>query len=203
MPWRGDQPLLLASGSRTRRSLLESAGIPVEAVASEVDERAHEAGLDSAGREPGALARSLAWMKTWSVAQRLPDRVVVGADQVLDLDGEAVPKPEDAEGARRLLGRLAGRTHRLRSAFCVARAGSIVANGIDDATLTMRPLGDGAIARYVSLAGPAVLRSAGGYEIEGLGIHLFADVAGDYTTILGLPVRPLLAALRGLDLLEI
>lgn len=198
-PWTGPQPLLLASTSPTRRLLLESAALPVETAAPEVDERALEA--KSAGLSPPDLALVLARAKAESVAARHPGRIVIGADQVLDLDGIVFHKPTDAQAARAQLARLSGRTHTLHSA--VVMAGAVGDAFVETARLTLRPLDDRAIAAYVDCAGEARVRSSvGGYQLEGLGIHLFESVVGDHSTVLGLPLLPLLARLRGAGVLD-
>lgn len=196
--WLGPAPLLLASTSPTRRLLLEDAGLPVETAAPGIDERALEAG---AGLAPAALALRLAEAKAASVAALHPDRVVVGADQVLDADGTVLHKPAGLEEARAQLARLAGRTHALHAAVAIAQGGRIE-SFVETAHLTLRPLDAAQVAAYVALAGADRVRSSvGGYQVEGLGIHLFARIAGAHSTILGLPLLPLLARLRGLGLL--
>lgn len=198
-PWTGPQPLLLASTSPTRRLLLESAALPVEAASPDVDERALEA--EGAGLSPPDLALRLARAKAASVAARFPGRIVIGADQVLDLDGTVFHKPADAGEARAQLARLSGRTHALHSA--VALAGAVEDAFVETARLTLRPLDDRAIAAYVDCAGEARVRSSvGGYQLEGPGIHLFDKVAGDHSTVLGLPLLPLLARLRAAGVLD-
>lgn len=200
-PWRGARPILLASTSATRRRLLAAAGLPVEPEDPGTDEEALRTtlGLD----EPAAVACALAEAKALSVSARNPDRFVIGADQVLVCEGEMMAKPEDEEAARRQLSRLQGRTHVLHVGVAIARSGLVEAEFCESARLTMRPLEEAAIASYVDLAGPAVTRSVGAYEIEGLGIHLFQAIDGEHTTILGLPLVPLLAALRRLGVLEL
>ena len=200
--WRGTAPLLLASTSRVRRTLLEGAGVPVETVSPGVDERAIEAAL---GPEitAGELASHLARQKVEAVARSAPDRVVIGADQVLDLDGECLGKPGTPDGARVQIARLSGRDHVLHSAVAVATGGRVHTVSVETAQLTMRVLSEAAIGRYVDTVGEAATRSAGAYEIEGLGIHLFTSVEGEHSTILGLPLLPTLAALRGLNLLAL
>jgi septum formation protein len=192
-PWTGSAPLLLASTSPTRRLLLESAALPVETASPDVDERALEAAC--AGLSPPDLALVLARAKAEAVAVRFPGRVVLGADQVLDCDGTVFHKPADAEAARAQLARLSGRTHALHSA--VVLAGAVRDAFVETARLTLRPLDDRAIAAYVECAGAERVRaSVGGYQLEGPGIHLFESVAGDHSTVLGLPLLPLLARLR-------
>lgn len=192
-PWLRPDPLLLASTSPTRRLLLESAALPVETAAPDVDERAVEA--SSQDLSPPDLALRLARAKADAVAARHPGRVVLGADQVLELDGTVFHKPRDADEARAQLARLAGRTHALHSA--VALAGALDDGFVETARLTIRPLDARAIAAYVACAGEDRVRaSVGGYQLEGPGIHLFESVAGDHSTVLGLPLLPLLTRLR-------
>ncbi|ACL56275.1 Maf family protein [Methylobacterium nodulans] len=198
-PWRGRAPLLLASASATRRALIESAGLPVETRAAGIDERALEA--EGTRLAPADLAQALAVAKCASVARAAPERVVVGADQVLDLDGSVLHKPADPAAAHAHLAWLQGRTHALHSAVAVAVGGSVVDRFVATARLTMRPLDEAGITAYLAAAGPAVATSVGAYQLEGLGIHLFADVEGDHSTILGLPLLPLLACLRARGLL--
>ncbi|NNM73688.1 Maf family protein [Enterovirga aerilata] len=200
--WRGRAPLLLASTSRVRRKLLEGAGIPVEAVAPGVDERALQHSIGP-GVAAGDLAAHLAGAKAEAVARQHPDRVVIGADQVLAFEAECLGKPGTREAARRQLARLAGRSHVLHSAVALAVDGQVRGTAIETARLTLRDLDDAAIALYVEAAGEAALHSAGGYEIEGLGIHLFSRVEGEHSTILGLPLLPTLAMLRELNLLAL
>ena len=188
--------LVLASASRTRQALLADAGIEFEVVAAELDERAAEQPLLEAEATPEDVAVALAAAKALSVSESRPDALVIGADQVLDLDGARLHKPADMEAARRQLLALQGRTHQLHSAAACARRGSIVWQASDTAHLRMRQLTPAGIGRYLARVGPAALSSVGAYQLEGLGIHLFERVEGDYFTILGLPLLPLLAFLR-------
>ena len=186
-PWLPAEPLLLASASATRRDLLASAGLPVETAPARIDERALEA--ESAGLTPPE-----------EVAARHPGRVVIGADQVLACDGRVFHKPADLAGARTHLAGLQGRTHALHAAVAVLRDGARE-DFVETARMTMRPLDGAAIDAYLRLAGKAVTTSVGAYQLEGLGIHLFERIEGDHATILGLPLTPLLARLRGMGLL--
>jgi septum formation protein len=197
--WTPREPLLLASTSATRRALLESAGLPVETEAPGVDERGVED--EAAGLDPPALAARLAEAKALAVSRRRPGRLVLGADQVLDAEGRVLHKAPDRSAAREKLLHLSGRTHALHSAVALARDGALVAAFVDSARLTMRALSPDAIERYLDAVGEAVFRSVGAYEIEGLGVHLFERVEGDHSTILGLPLRPLLERLRALGCL--
>jgi septum formation protein len=199
--WTGDRPLVLASTSVTRRDLLLCAGVPVETEAAGIDERAIEETTES--RAPADLAVQLAEAKAQAVCRRRPQRLVLGADQVLELDREVLHKPADRAAALRHLTRLSGRRHLLHSAWALARDGRILDRFVDSASLTMRSLSTAEMARYLDAAGEAALSGAGSYQVEGLGIHLFESIAGDHSTILGLPLIPLLARLRGLGCLAI
>ncbi len=199
--WLAGEPLLLASGSATRRGMLESAGIPVEVVKADIDERAVEAPLLAAGSPHGAVAAALAFAKALAVSQAHPDRCVLGADQTLTCDGEVFHKPPTLMAAADQIAALAGRTHELHSAFVLAKAGSAIADGVLVARLTMRRLSADFIVSYLDEVGADVLSSVGGYRIEGAGAQLFDAIEGDHFTILGLPLLTVLAALRDQGLL--
>lgn len=199
--WRGEAPLFLASKSAARRALLEAARLPFEALGVEVDERALEAEAVIGGAGPSEVAAALARAKALAGSALHPDRLVIGADQTLALGDEAFHKPADLAAARAQIARLAGRTHALHSAVVVARDGKILFETVESAYLTMRPLDEGALDAYLAAAGETVRSSVGGYQLEGLGIHLFERVEGDHSVILGLPLLPLLAFLRRLGVL--
>lgn len=198
--WRGGEPLILASGSATRRQLLEAAGLQVEVIRPDVDERRIEAKYIAMGGAPAGVAVALAEAKALSVSPQQPGRTVLAADQMLICEGRPFHKPEDAAAAERQIAMLSGRRHELASAFALARDGRIIGGGASRAALAMRPLTPDFIRDYVALAGAAATSSVGGYQLEGLGIHLFEAVEGDHSTILGLPMLRLLAMLRELDL---
>jgi septum formation protein len=185
---------VLGSKSAARRQLLEAAGVPVVVDPAEVDERAIEAAMPGADAE--AVAQALSREKALEVSRRRCGELCLGADQVLSLDGEALHKAATFDEARIKLARLSGRAHRLTSAFALARDGRIVAEGRDAATLQMRPLDAQAIEVYLAAAGEAALSSVGAYQLESLGVHLFERIDGAHSTILGLPVLHVLAALR-------
>lgn len=186
--------LILASTSSTRIALLRNAGIAFEALSPGVDERALEAPLLATGRTPSEIALALARAK--ALALTAPDRLVLGADQVLDLDGQRFVKPSDRAAAAAQIAALAGRTHHLRTAMVLASEGAVVYEHVSTASLTMRPLSAEAIERYLDAAGESALWSVGAYLLEGVGIQLFSSIEGDYFSILGLPLLPLLAELR-------
>jgi septum formation protein len=201
--WTGSRPLLLASASATRRSLLESAGLSVDTETPGVDERAVEEAALRENLDPMSLAKRLAVEKAFAVSRRHPERLVLGADQVLACGTEVFHKPENREAARAQLQRLAGRRHSLHSAGALAQGGRVVEEFDDAAHLAMRPLTLENIDLYLTLAGPQALHSVGVYQLEGIGIHLFEEVEGDHSTILGLPLPPLLSTLRRLGVLAI
>jgi septum formation protein len=201
--WTASEKLLLASTSATRLTLLVSAGLSVETQGSDVDEREVEKAAQGEGLDPPGLAVRLAAEKALSVSRRHPERIVLGADQVLACGSAVFHKAADREAARRQLQALSGKSHALHSAGALAIGGNVVESFVATATLAMRPLTEEAIDLYLELAGPAVLHSVGIYHYEGLGVHLFDSVEGDHSTILGLPLLPLLSALRRLGCLSL
>ena len=193
--WTGPGPLVLASTSATRRHLLEQAGIAVLCEAPGIDER--EVERENGGLSPRDLARKLAEAKALAVSTRWPGHIVVGADQVLQCEGELLHKPGSLADAAGQIAKLSARRHHLHAAVAIAEDGRITDGFVEDAHLTMRALDAAAIARYVDAAGiDRVTASVGGYQLEGLGIHLFSHIEGDHSTILGLPLLPLLERLR-------
>jgi septum formation protein len=197
--WRGQFPLILASQSRARQTLLANAGIDFEAIAAEIDERTVQQG--SGLSAPGEVAALLAREKALWVSSRKPGRVVVGADQTLALGERLFSKPAGRAQAAEQLRALAGNSHELHSAVAVARDGKIVFSDISVARMTMRPLTGAEIRAYLDVAGEAVMSSVGVYQLEGLGVHLFERIEGDHFTILGMPLLKLLAFLRSERLL--
>ncbi|NOJ49612.1 Maf family protein [Bradyrhizobium archetypum] len=199
--WRGQHALILASQSRARQLLLANAGIQIEAIPADIDERAvqNNSGLSA----PGEIAELLAREKATFVSARHPGRYVVGADQTLALGSKLFSKPSGHAQAAKQLRLLAGNSHQLHSAVAVARDGKIMFADVSIATMTMRGLGDSEIEAYLDQAGEAVTTSVGAYQFEGLGAHLFERIDGDHFTILGLPLLPLLAFLRGEGLLNV
>jgi septum formation protein len=199
--WRGQFPLILASQSRARQTLLANAGIAFEAVPADIDERA----VQQASRliAPGDIAALLAREKALYVSMRQPGQFVVGADQTLALGTRLFSKPRGRAQAAEQLRALAGRSHELHSAVAVARAGKILFEAAAVARMTMRRLGEAEIDAYLDEAGDAVTASVGAYQLEGLGVHLFERIEGDHFTILGLPLLQLLAYLRSERLLAV
>ena len=199
--WRGKYPLMLASQSRARQTLLANAGIEFVAVAAGIDERAVQQA--SSLSAPGDIAALLAREKALSVSMRRPNNFVIGADQTLALGTRLFTKPDSRAQAAEQLRMLAGHSHELHSAVAVARDGKILFESADIARMTMRRLGEAEIEAYLNEAGAAVISSVGAYQLEGPGVHLFERVEGDHFTILGLPLLALLAFLRSERLLAV
>jgi septum formation protein len=192
--WTAAQPLVLASKSNIRGKILASAGLRLEIRPAQIDERAVEAAAGSPG--PKAAALLLARAKALAVAAVLPGHIVLGADQTLALGDARFSKPQDRDAAAAQLRALRGNSHSLHSALALVRGGEVLFEYCDSATMTMRNFSDRFLGDYLDLAGPSALASVGAYQIEGAGIHLFERIGGDYFTILGLPLLPLLAYMR-------
>ncbi|WBJ99024.1 Maf family protein [Methylocystis parvus] len=192
--WRVGAPLILASKSAGRRQVLAQAGLPFESRPAGIDERAIEASLGSAGAD--VIAAALARAKAAAISAGAPGRLTLGADQVASCEGRIFGKPGSMQEAAELLCFLSGRRHRLHSAIALFRDASPIFETVAHADLTMRPLSEDFIAAYLQAMGETALTSAGAYQVEGLGAQLFSSVEGDHWTIMGLPILPLLDALR-------
>ncbi|MEZ2145666.1 Maf family nucleotide pyrophosphatase [Bradyrhizobium sp. DN5] len=192
--WRGTSPLILASQSSARKTLLANAGFEFESVTADIDER----GLQAASKlsNPREIALLLACEKAKAVSALHPGSYVIGADQTLALGERLFNKPAGRPEAMAQLRDLAGNSHELNSAVAVAHDGKIVFEDVSVARMTMRQMTEAQLSAYLDAAGDAVATSVGGYQLEGLGIHLFERIEGDHFTILGLPLLPLLAFLR-------
>lgn len=194
--------IVLASGSVFRKKMLEDAGLAIEAVKPQIDERAVEAAVANSGVGPEDLALILAEAKALEVSQNRPGALVIGTDQTLSMGDEVLHKPRDMEEARRRLLALSGRTHQLNSAVVLVRDGETLWRDVSIAQLTMRDLDPAFIGRHLAKVGDKALASVGAYQVEGEGIQLFEKIEGDYFTIVGLPLLPLLAALRELGAID-
>jgi septum formation protein len=190
-------PLVLASSSRSRRQLLANAGLAFDVDPPGVDEQEATRSLLAKRTPPQEIAETLAEMKALRVSVRRPLALVVGGDSTLAANGRLFEKPSTMEAARKQLLVLSGQTHELFSSVVVARGGVRIWHSSERARLTMKPFSEPFLDAYLALAGEAVLGSVGAYQLEGLGAHLFSRVDGDYFTILGLPLLPLLSFLAG------
>jgi len=186
--------LILASASMSRAGLLEAAGVRFEIQPARIDEDAVKASLH--GEDAARVAEVLAEMKAQRVSTAAPDALVLGADQVLDFGGELVSKSASLAEARVLLRRLRGQRHQLIGAAVLAKAGVPVWRHVERARLWMRDFSDAFLEDYLARESAAALACVGCYRLEGAGAQLFSKIEGDYFSILGLPLIPLLAALR-------
>jgi septum formation protein len=189
--------LVLASASASRARLLTSAGIEITIDPAMIDENQLKCDSRNNARDADETALLLAEAKARAVTPRHPGALVLGADQMLDCDGEWFDKPTDLVDARRQLLALNGRQHRLITAAVVMRDDTVLWRVVERPVLTMRRFSEAFLERYLHAMGERVLATVGGYELEGLGAQLMARIEGDYFAILGLPLLPLLGFLRG------
>jgi len=193
----GTPRLILASASPSRAAVLRQAGLPALSEPAQVDETEVKAALQAEGAGAREVAETLAELKAQKVSRRRPGAFIIGADQMLECEGVWFDKPADLAEAAEHLRSLSAKTHSLISAVCVVHDGARLWHHTDEARLTMRPLSEDFITAYLAAVGPAALTSVGAYQLEGVGAQLFARVEGDFFTILGVPLLPLMDFLRG------
>lgn len=189
-----DERLILASRSAARRAMLTEAGVAFAVEDAGVDEEAIKVAM--AGAAPTDLAVELAAAKALAVSRHAPDAWVLGADQTLSFDGGLVSKAKSLDEARVRLGQMRGRVHHLHSGAALARDGAVVWSGVDSVAMRMREFSDDFLDAYLAAEGEVLLSSVGAYRLEGMGSQLFEAVEGDFFTVLGLPLWPVLAELR-------
>lgn len=194
--------IVLASQSIHRKTLMENAGLNFTCQPADIDERIIELAIKDTGATPKELALILASAKALDVSQKIPGAYVIGSDQTLSLNDELFHKPEDMEAARRTLLKLSGQTHTLNSGVSIAKDGETIWQHVSIAELTMRVLSPEFVGRHLSRAGEQILTSVGAYQLEKEGVQLFDKIEGDFFTIVGLPMLPLLAQLRELNVIE-
>ena len=194
--------IVLASGSPFRAQMLRNAGIAFSVIPARIDERAVEQPLLESGFAPDSVAEMLAIAKAVDVSAANPGKHVVGADQLLSLGERILHKPENMEGARRRLLELSGKTHHLNTAVAIVLDGEVLWSHVEIARVTFRPLAPAFVGRHLARAGEKVLQSVGAYQIEAEGVQLFERIEGDFFTIMGLPLLPLLSRMRELGLIE-
>ncbi len=188
--------LVLASKSQARRAMLAAAGIAVELVPADIDERVLDTAWTEAGRSPAEIARLLAEEKAKAVSRLRPGIAVIGADQTLALGTRRFSKPQTLEQARAQLLAFRGKAHHLHSGVALVRDGTILSSTVSSAAMHVRAFSEAFLDDYMAAMGDKVLESVGCYQFESVGIQLFERVEGDYFTILGMPLLALLAALR-------
>ena len=182
--------------------MLTNAGLDISAEPAQIDERLVETPLLKSDLEPGDIAQVLAEAKAQDVSSRNPDTLIIGCDQTLSLDGKIFHKPKDMKQARQHLLSFSGKTHQLNSGITIVLNSNTLWRHVSVADMTMRSLKPAFIGQYLAKAGDRVLKSVGAYQIEGVGIQLFDRVDGDYFTIVGLPLLPLLNELRNLGAID-
>ena len=187
--------LILASSSKARQQMLQNAGIECEAVASMIDEDGYKQAMKSEGASAMEAAETLAEMKALRMYRQRPEAIVIAADQMLECNGVWFDKPVDRDQTRAQLRALRGKRHQLVSAAVVYKEGSRIWGKIDTAHLTMRNFSDEWLEWYLDQAGEDIFHCVGGYQLEGLGAQLFTEVKGDYFTVLGMPLLPLIGFL--------
>lgn len=198
----GYQSLILASASAFRAMLMRNAGLEFDTVPANIDERAVEEPLQKAEMDAAGIAEILARAKADEVSARMQGGYVIGADQTLSLEEEILHKPADLEAARRRLLLLSGRTHQLHSAICLTRDRKCLWSQVETSHIRFRKLDPGFVGRHLAIVGETALASVGAYRFEGPGIQLVERYEGDFFSILGLPLLPLVAKLRELGVVD-
>ena len=181
--------LVLASKSKVRHKILSKYNIDCTVEHSNVDEEPVKQSLLNEGATPEIISKNLAELKANKVSQRSTDQLVLGADSVIDLNGELISKPETREEAMKILKKLNGKSHFLISSVCVSKNGSMIWNHTDKAKLSMKNLSDDELKNYLSKIPDETLYAYNVYQIEGIGRNLFTSIEGDEDTIMGLPVK--------------
>ncbi len=193
---RCQKNLVLASGSKMRAQMLENAGLTFDVCAAAIDETAIKQSMRLEGASVEQVAESLSELKACRISMKYPDAYVIGSDQMLALGADWLDKPETISDVRHHLQKLSGTAHELISSVVVVKDGQRIWHHTDQARLKVRVLSSDFIEAYVSTVGQDVLSSVGAYQLEGKGAQLFSKIDGDYFTILGMPLLPLLDFMR-------
>ncbi|MBP2572714.1 septum formation protein [Agrobacterium tumefaciens] len=196
------QELILASSSASRQMLMRNAGLTFSVIPADIDERALDEQLERDGASPEDVALELARAKALAVGALHPEALVLGCDQTMALGARVYHKPKTMVEAEAHLLSLSGNVHRLNSAAVLVRHGEVVWQTVSSAELGVRTLSAEFVSRHLKRVGEKALSSVGAYQLEGEGIQLFTSIEGDYFTILGLPLLPLLSKLRDMDVID-
>ncbi|WP_312357131.1 Maf-like protein [Agrobacterium sp.] len=196
------QELILASSSASRQMLMRNAGLTFSAIPADIDERALDEQLERNGASPEEVALELAKAKALAVSKLHPAALVLGCDQTMALGTRVYHKPKTMAEAEAHLLSLSGQVHRLNSAAVLVHAGEVIWQTVSSAELAVRILSAEFVSRHLQRVGDRALTSVGAYQLEGEGIQLFTSIEGDYFTILGLPLLPLLSKLRDMDVID-
>ena len=181
--------IILASKSKVRKEIFEKNGIDCVVIPSNIDEDTVKESLMKEKATPGIISKNLAELKANKVSLKKPDQVVIGADSVIDLEGELISKPEDRDEALVILKKLNNKKHHLVSSVCISKNGAMIWNYTEKATLTMKNLSDENLNAYLSKITDEALYAYNVYQIEGEGRSLFSKIEGDKNTIMGLPIK--------------
>jgi len=181
--------IILASKSKVRKKILQDNGIICHVKPAGIDEEIVKKSLMNEGATPEVISKNLAELKANKISQKLGNEIVLGADSVIDLEGEIISKPSDREEALKILKKLNGKKHHLISSACISKNGSMIWNYTDKAALTMKKISDKGLKKYLEKITDEALYAYNVYQIEGEGRDLFSNIEGDENTIMGLPVK--------------
>ena len=190
--------IILASKSKVRKEILDKNNIKSDVMPSNVDEDIVKESLIKEKATPEIISKNLAELKANKVSMKKTDEIVLGADSVIDLNGELISKPETREEAMKILKKLNGKSHFLISSVCVSKNGSMIWNHTDKAKLSMKNLSDDELKNYLSKIPDETLYAYNVYQIEGIGRNLFSSIEGDEDTIMGLPVKKIKEYIKSL-----
>ena len=191
--------IILASNSKVRKKILNKNGIECKVFPSNVNEESAKEGLIKENSSPEIISKNLAELKANKISLKFNNEIVLGADSVIDINGELVSKPKNREEALKILKKLNGKTHHLISSICISKNGSMIWNYTDKAALTMKNMTDQQLKEYLFKIKDEALYSYNVYQIEGEGRSLFSKIEGDEDTIMGLPVKKIKDYLRNLE----